>query len=80
MTQRDRTSRFLRRLAEAPWLITDTHTAVFKNARELTALEERLSALERTQLEALTLLTRAINELNSRLERVSGIEERSTQA
>jgi hypothetical protein len=61
-------------------LITDTHTAVFKNARELTALEERLSALERTQLEALTLLTRAINELNSRLERVSGIEERSTQA
>jgi hypothetical protein len=56
-------------------LITETHRVVFSTADELHALEERIAtspeAAMRAQFEALTLLTRAVNELNDRLDELA---------
>jgi hypothetical protein len=75
MTQPGRASRFLHRLAEAPWLITDTHRVAYATAHELSVLEAGMTATVeaamQAQFEALTLLTRAVNELNDRLDELA---------
>jgi hypothetical protein len=77
MTQSDRIERYLSRVATAPWLISETHRLAVTNANTLQALQEQLDAASQAQLEALTLLTRAINELNGRLEKIIHAAERA---
>jgi hypothetical protein len=71
MTQTGRVSRLAHRLAAAPWLITETHRVVFATADELRVLEERITASTEAAFEALTLVTRAVNELNDRLDELA---------
>ena len=71
MTSTGRVSRALRRIATAPWLITETHSMVAANAAELERVSSNVDAASQAQLEALTLLTRAVSELNSRLEKLT---------
>jgi hypothetical protein len=82
MTSTGRASRLLRRIATAPWLITETHRMVAANATALKILDDRVTlnmeAASQAQLEALTLLTRAVSELNTRLQKLSNTAEPST--
>lgn len=78
MAQADRISRYLHRMATAPWLITLTHGVANDTNVAVKALDERITALKKdmeAQFEALTLLTRAVNELNSRLQEIAKVNE-----
>lgn len=63
-------TRFARRTATAPWLIEDTRTVVAQVRGELDQLRKQVEATGQTQLEALVLLTRAVDELNTRLQQL----------
>jgi hypothetical protein len=67
----------LRRVVEAPWLISETYRVVDGMNRELMSLRSEMQVASQVQFEALTLLTRAVNELNSRVEQLDKVGESS---
>ena len=68
-------TRFARRTATAPWLIEDTRTVVAQVRGEVEQLRKQVEAAGQTQVEALVLLTRAVDELNTRLQQLEDRRE-----
>ena len=69
-------SRFTKRLATAPWWIEDTRRVVELERDEIQELTKRVELMSQTQLDALSLLTRAIDELNSRIQTLESPDQR----
>ena len=63
-------TRLARRTATAPWTIEDTRTVVAQVRGEVEQLRKEVEAAGQTQVEALVLLTRAVDELNTRLQQL----------
>ncbi len=62
--------RFARRAATAPWLVEDTRAEVVVSRGAIDSLAGEFRAFSAAQLDAIALLTRAIDELNRRIERL----------
>jgi hypothetical protein len=68
-----RTRRFVRRLAAAVNPVKRVHQSVLRSETRLADLQATVEASAAAQLEAVSLLIRSMNELNTRLEKLEQV-------
>ena len=73
MSQLRRARRFARRLATAVNPVKRVHQAVLRSESRLADLQATVEASSAAQLEAVSLLIRSINEVNTRLEKLEQV-------
>jgi hypothetical protein len=73
MSRSKRARRFLRRLATAVNPVKSVYRVVVRTETGLTELRATVEASSAAQLEAVSFLTRSINEVNTRLEKLDRV-------
>ena len=73
MSRLKRTRRFLRRIATAVNPVKRVYQVVVRTETQLTELRATVDASSAAQLEAVSFLTRSINEISTRLEKLERV-------
>jgi hypothetical protein len=73
MSRLKRAGRFLRRLATAVNPVKRVYQVVVRTETQLTELRATVEASSAAQLEAVSFLTRSINEISTRLEKLERV-------